>query len=127
MAKASLETARTSRARSVVNGWSLPPPQIGNFGDNYALRAAVALGRLAALPADETMYLTYVGDGSPIAGTQRWRLVFKAGELPPADAFWSLSLYERTPEGWLFLYDNPLDRFSIGERTPGLSPSAMAA
>ena len=119
-AKAYLETARTSRARSAVNGWSLPPPQIGNFGDNYALRAAVALGGLAALPADEAMGLAYVGDGAPITGTQRWRLVFKEGELPPADAFWSLSLYERTPEGRLFFYDNPLDRFSIGDRTPGL-------
>ena len=49
-------------------------------------------GGLAALPADEAIGLAYLGDGSPITGTQRWRLVFKAGELPPADAFWSLTL-----------------------------------
>jgi hypothetical protein len=46
-----------------------------------------------------------------------------AGGLP-VDAFWSLTLYERTPEGQYFLVDNPLQRYSIGDRSPGLRRNA---
>ena len=35
----------------------------------------------------------------------------------PVDAFWSLTMYD-TPD--FYLVDNPIDRYSIGDRTPGL-------
>jgi hypothetical protein len=38
----------------------------------------------------------------------------------PVEAFWSLSLYERTPDGRYFFADNPLRRYVIGDRSPGL-------
>jgi hypothetical protein len=52
------------------------------------------------------------------------RLRFPAGGLPPVGAFWSLSMYEVTPEGQYFLTENPLARYSIGDRTPGLTFNA---
>jgi hypothetical protein len=36
------------------------------------------------------------------------------------DSFWSLSLYEATDDGQFFFTDNPLNRYAIGDRTPGL-------
>ena len=53
-------------------------------------------------------------------GTKAWRLHFPAGQPIPVDSFWSLSLYEATPEGQFFFADNPLNRYAIGDRTPGL-------
>jgi hypothetical protein len=36
------------------------------------------------------------------------------------DAFWSLTMYELTPDGQAFFTANPLERYAIGDRTPGL-------
>jgi hypothetical protein len=123
-ASTALRQQRAMGGRSVINGWSFPPAQIGNFGTNYALRAAVSLGGLAALPSEEAMYLTYVGQGAPVTGAQPRRLAFPAGGLPPVDGFWSLALYERTPEGRLFFNDNPLGRYLIGSHSEGLVTSS---
>ena len=48
---------------------------------------------------------------------------FEAGELPPADAFWSVTLYDADR----FLYANAMGRHSIGDRTPGLRFEADGA
>jgi hypothetical protein len=53
-------------------------------------------------------------------GTRSWRLRIPADRRVPVDGFWSLSLYEPTSEGQYFFAENPLDRFLIGDRTPGL-------
>ena len=49
-------------------------------------------------------------------GTRGYRIRFAKGKLPPADAFWSLTMYDT--EG--FLHPNPLRRYAIGDRTAGL-------
>lgn len=104
-----------------VQGWSYPPASLGLYGTNYHLRAAVALGGLAALPQAEAMYMNPVGDrGRMFTGPGPYRLHFPAGQLPPVDAFWSVTMYEATPEGQLFLVENPIRRYAIGDRTPGL-------
>ena len=36
----------------------------------------------------------------------------------PVNSFWSLSLYERLPDGRLFFVDNPINRYAVGNRTP---------
>jgi hypothetical protein len=38
-------------------------------------------------------------------------------ELPPADAFWSITMYDMPK---FRLIDNPINRYAIGDRTPGL-------
>lgn len=110
--------AAASVKGKVVNDWAYPAPGIGNFGTDYLLRAAVALKGLAALEPAEAIYLTYVG--RPLAGAARYRLHFAADELPPVAAFWSLSIYEIMPDERLFFADNPIHRYAIGDRTPGL-------
>jgi hypothetical protein len=70
--------------------------------------------------------MTCIADaaGRPLSGASRYTLTFPADGLPPARAFWSLAMYEVTPEGRAFLVDNPLDRYAIGDRTPGLNSAA---
>ena len=74
----------------------------------------------------EATYLTCNADaaGQPLDGNGRYVLRFEAGRLPPARAFWSLAMYEVTPEGHAFFTDNPLGRYSIGDRTRGLATNA---
>jgi len=106
-----------------VQGWSYPSPRLGDFDQDYGLRASVALGGLAALPPAEAMYMRAEGNlpGHLFDGAKTWRLSFPADGRLPVDAFWSLSLYEATPEGQFFFADNPIDRYAIGDRTPGLA------
>ena len=51
-----------------------------------------------------------------VIGSRVREVIFPAGEEPPAKAFWSLTVYG--PD--MFFYDNPLNRYSLGDRTPGL-------
>jgi len=104
-----------------VDGWSYQPPGIGDFGVNDELRAAVALGGIAALGEEEAMYFhaNFDGDGAPLMGSTPYRWRVPPGGVP-VDAFWSLTMYEVTPEGRYFFTENPIGRYAIGDRTPGL-------
>lgn len=116
---------RTIRPGGAVQGWTYPRANLGFYGQDYSLRAAVALSGLAALPAAEAMYMNPVGDqGRMFTGPGPYVLRFAADRLPPVDAFWSLTLYEATPEGQFFLAENPIRRYAIGDRTPGLRKNA---
>ncbi len=97
-----------------VNGWSYPRPGIGTADADPLTRARVALGGLGALPRAEAIYLT----SDPLDGNRNWRLHLPANV--PVEAFWSLSMYEIAPDGRLFFTSNPIDRFAIGDLTPGL-------
>ncbi len=53
--------------------------------------------------------------GQQLNGAHCYRITFT--ELPPVEAFWSLTMYD-VPN--YYLVANPIDRYSIGDRTPGL-------
>lgn len=106
-------------SRTYVDGWSYPAANLGNFGQDYVFRAIVALVGLAANTPDEAMYLNPQGDdGRMFTGNGFYR--FTLPKPPPVDAFWSLTMYEATSEGQLYLTNNPIDRYSIGDRTRGI-------
>ena len=118
-----LERARDpNQGGTTTGGWVFPRANLGDFGQDYAYRAVIALSGLAALPRTDAMYLRPVGpDGrSELDSRRTWRLSFPKGRSPPVDAFWSLTAYAVTPQGQAFFIDNPLDRYAIGDRTPGL-------
>jgi len=122
--QAALRDPATLRAHTVA-GWEFPPPEIGQWGDNLMLRASNALRGIAALDITETLYLSTMVDiaGQPLDGRERY-----LGRLPaaglPVRGFWSLTLYEAMPDGRYFLADNPIARYSIGDRTDGLVSGA---
>jgi hypothetical protein len=120
-AQADIRTAG-KRHGQTVNGWNYPERNLGNFGEDYLYRAIIALTALAALETAEATYLSCSSDaaGQPLDGGSRYVLRFEPGQLPPAKAFWSLTLYEVTPEGRAFFTDNPLGRYAIGDHTKGL-------
>lgn len=120
---AALNAIRRSIPRLAIDvqGWKVRGPEIGNFGTAYASRAAIALGGLAALEPVEAVYASRALDerGERFDGLRGHRLRIAPGGLP-TDSFWSLSMYESMPDGRLFFTDNPIARYTIGDRTPGL-------
>lgn len=89
-----------------------------DFGDDWLLRAAVAAAQIYIVPATEAVYPVAEtdGQGRRLHGAHRYRLTFGPASLPPADHFWSLTTYHAAG----LLVDNPIDRYAIGDRTPGL-------
>ena len=99
------------------NGWGTRS-RGADFGDDVVLRAATAKFVLAAHHPAENRSYTAMADslGQPLDGRRPLTLTFPPGGEPPCTAFWSLTVYG--PD--MFLVDNELDRWSIGDRTPGL-------
>ncbi len=82
------------------------------LGENYLQRAVAAAMGLYGNDLEEAWYGGLVGDGTKVA-----TMHFSKDQLPPAKFFWSVTLYTLPDR---FLYDNPLNRYSIGDRTKGL-------
>jgi hypothetical protein len=106
------------------SGWVYPRAGLGRFGHDDRFRATVALGGLAALPEEEALYVnsTSDADGEPFDGSRTYRFVVP--QDIPVDAFWSLTIYAPDGEGRWFLHENPIRRYSIGDRTKGIVRAA---
>jgi hypothetical protein len=116
-------TARTRAASARKhNGWLVPPADAGNFGSDYLLRASIAQDAIGANRPEEAIYPSTTIDsrGRALNGAHRYVLHFAKGELPPVSAFWSLTMYDQNR----FLVANPIDRYSVGDRTQGLKRNA---
>lgn len=102
---------------SIINGWRYPPPEQGRFGEDFLRRAAdQSLAGIAANDPAESVYLVNFqeGGGARLQPGLRYALRFPAGELPPVDAFWSLTAYAADD---LNLIANPIDRYSVGDHS----------
>ena len=123
-----------------VNGWTLtchafdynldhlgpgtiddPAWKMADRQASYLARALAARGGLWGNHGYEAAYpMTYTdADGDQLDGRNRYTLTFR--EPPPVDAFWSVTMYD-LPD--FYLVANPIDRYSIGDRTHGLRREA---
>jgi hypothetical protein len=98
----------------VTNGWQMNTDTMGVYGNFYLKRAVIAMVGLGANQVDDAIYPLNVSDadGKPVMAENKYVLHFSKDELPPVDAFWSLTMYDA--EG--FQVANPLNRFAIGDR-----------
>jgi hypothetical protein len=96
-----------------VDGWSIRY-DMGKYDVDYSRRAQVArMGLGANLPEDAIYPRTLVdADGSPLEGSRRYVVHFDKGQLPPVNAFWSLTVYDSRG----FFSENPIGRYAIGDR-----------
>ncbi|NNH76005.1 DUF1254 domain-containing protein [Nocardia uniformis] len=130
------EYARAMPGVDRVNGWMVsihgfdynndafeigtidaPEWKIADTEARIVSRAASARAGLWGNHGYEATYaLTYTDStGSPLDGNHRYQLTLDP--IPPVNAFWSLTMYSM-PD--FYLVDNPIGRYSIGDRTPGL-------
>jgi hypothetical protein len=98
----------------VVNGWSMNTNTMGVYGNYYLKRAVIAMiGLLANLPEDAIFpQLLVDANGKDLNGNNSYLLHFNKSELPPSNAFWSITMYDA--QG--FQVANELNRFAIGDR-----------
>lgn len=80
--------------------------------DNYLYRMAGAVFGIYGNTAAEALYPGIVNDstGAPLTGADKYVVKFPAGQLPPVNAFWSLTMYE-LPQS--LLVANPMQRYLI--------------
>lgn len=90
------------------------------LGSNYVMSRSIgAMLGIYANSKEEAMYASQQTgpDGKVPDGNRKWMIRFPAGQLPPVNEFWSITMY-KLPER--LLVDNAINRYSIGGRTPGL-------
>jgi hypothetical protein len=106
--------AKVPTLARVVNGWQMNTDTMGVYGDYYLKRAIVAMAALGANQPDDAIYPLALTDanGAPLSGTHKYVLHFDKDELPPVDAFWSVTMYD--VQG--FPVANAINRFAIGDR-----------
>jgi hypothetical protein len=107
---------KMSSLAPVVDGWLMNTDTMGVYGNYYLKRAVVAqLGLGANLPED-AIYPVNLADaeGRPLDGAADYTLHFAAADLPPVEAFWSVTLYDQ--QG--FQVANALNRFALSSWMP---------
>lgn len=100
-----------------VGGWS-EPVDVGRYGFNYLYRAVInTRGAGANVVEENHPFSTFVdADGERLDGARGdYRLVLSPP--PPARFFWSVTVYDSATRE---LVPNPLARYLISDRTPGL-------
>jgi len=80
--------------------------------NNYLYRMAAAVLGIFGNSKQEAMYPLYAvdADGQKLDGANRYTLRFASGQLPPVNAFWSLTMYELPSS---LLVANPLNRYLL--------------
>jgi hypothetical protein len=97
-----------------VNGWNLSR-DLGRYDTKYLYRAAWTFFGVGGNLIEDAFYpLSLVdGDGEPYDGANRYALQFSKEQLPPVDAFWSITMYDKDS----YLVDNPINRYALGDRS----------
>jgi hypothetical protein len=108
-------TQAVSNAGKDVNGWRVTDPDGDRafFNGDWLKRAAAAMAGIYGNDSAEATYpLTKtLPDGEPLDGSKHnYTLTFPAGQLPPVNAFWSVTMYDGKSQ---LLIKNPINRYLI--------------
>ncbi|HSR40002.1 MAG TPA: DUF1214 domain-containing protein, partial [Phnomibacter sp.] len=80
--------------------------------NNYLYRMGGAILGIYGNSKEEAMYPIYSLDAEnkPLNGANNYSIRFGPGQLPPANSFWSLTMYELPAS---LLVENPINRYLI--------------
>ena len=98
----------------VVNGWVINL-DTGRYGTHYLNRAAATYFFVGANLPEDAVYpnTTKDSDGNAFDAANKYTLRFDKGETPPANNFWSLTMYDQGG----YLVPNAINRQSISDRS----------
>ncbi len=94
------------------------------LGDNYVMNRSIgAMLGIYGNTKEEAIYGSQQTgpDGKVLDGNRKWVMRFAPSQLPPTELFWSITMYNLPQR---LLVANPINRYSIGDRTPGLKRGA---
>ncbi|MBB3699444.1 DUF1254 domain-containing protein [Flammeovirga yaeyamensis] len=96
----------------IKNGWTLTY-DMGRYGTEYELRAGWSYIGLGGNIIEDAFYpVTRVDEnGDDLTGDNKYELTFAHDDLPPAYAFWSVTMYDKDQ----YLVDNELDRYALSD------------
>ena len=105
--------AHFKKAGKFENGWVFTTGT-GIYGTDYVQRALVTAIGLGANRPQDAVYPTSEEDsaGKPYDGNKKYVMHFDKGQMPPADGFWSLTMYDDK----YFFVENPLNRNTHSSR-----------
>jgi hypothetical protein len=110
-----------------INGW-LVGAAMGDrafYHGDWLLRAAGALAGIYGNSAVEAVYPLSKNDNTGAAldsSKHNYTLTFAKGDLPPVNAFWSVTMYDGKTQ---LLIENPINRYLINSpMLPGLKKNA---
>jgi hypothetical protein len=118
---------RVENIGKTINGWQVGAAQGDRsfYKGDYLLLAAAAKAGIYGNDPEEAMYpLTRKdGTGAELDGSKHnYTLTFAKGELPPVNAFWSITMYDGKTQ---LLIENPINRYLINSpMLPGLKKNA---
>jgi hypothetical protein len=98
-----------------INGWSISSLDGDRafFNGDWLKRAAAAMAGIYGNDSVEATYplIKTLPDGEPLdGGKNNYTLTFPAGQYPPVNAFWSVTMYDGKSQ---LLIKNPIDRYLI--------------
>ena len=104
---------QTQRGKN-INGWDMAL-DLGKYGTKYPYRAAWTFYAVGGNLAEDAVYpfAEKDADGKPLVAANKYRLTFTKEQIPPVNAFWSVTMYD----GDVYLVPNPLNRCSLGDRS----------
>ncbi|MDH2384514.1 DUF1254 domain-containing protein [Bradyrhizobium sp. CER78] len=104
---------KVNKAVKNENGFDFTT-RTGIYGTDYLMRALITAIGLGANRPQDAVYPTSQkdADGRKYNGANKYVMRFPKGHLPPAEGFWSLTMYN---SGYFFV-NNPLNRYSISAR-----------
>ena len=97
----------------MVNGWQIAR-DLGRYGTKYLYRAAWTFFAVGGNLVEDACYPLALVDseGKKLIGTNAYVLHFIKEQIPPVDAFWSLTMYDLDS----YLVPNTIDRYALGDR-----------
>jgi hypothetical protein len=103
------------------NGWNRSVNG-ADFGIDYFDRTATARSNMFENRPSETQYFYTDNDvsGAALDGSKTYAITFAAGQEPPVNGFWSMTLYNKEH----FFHANDLGRYSLGTKNTTLQRSA---
>jgi hypothetical protein len=103
--------------RPAGNGWNRSTNN-ARWGVDYFNRTGTAKSNMFDNKPDETQYFysDYDASGELLDGKRSYEITFAAGQEPPVNGFWSLTLYNDEH----FFHPNALNRYSLGTKNKSL-------
>jgi hypothetical protein len=98
------------------DGWIVIPRNFAEYGTDYLTRAGIAMIGLGGIQRPDVVYPTAFLDANnqPLNATKRYLLHFEKQQLPPAQATWSVAMYD--PAG--YYVPNDLNRYALSTWMP---------